>query len=95
MLSPGGPSCRHTGGAVKSRVWCCVVLHVVISCYLLLFSPSSVFQLIILTLFELADCSASLFAFRGASLVVLHVSLPEEAASVLCLLVKVSCRKGR
>lgn len=32
-------------------------------------------------LFGLADCSASLFVFRDASLVVLHVSCPEEAVN--------------
>lgn len=35
-------------------------------------------------LFGLADCSASLFVFRDASLAVLHVSCPEEAVSWLC-----------
>lgn len=58
-------------------VLCCV------TCYSLLFSCfSSVFQLIIQSLFQLADCSASLFVFRGTLLVVLHVSFPEEAVSV-------------
>lgn len=67
----------HTCGvcALRNCLWCCVVLHVI---SLLFLSVSADY------LFELADCSASLFVFRDASLVVLHVSFPEEAVSWLC-----------
>lgn len=70
-------SFTHTRGvcAVRNCLWCCVVLHVI---SLLFLSVSADY------LFELADCSASLFVFRDASLVVLHVSFPEEAVSWLC-----------
>lgn len=58
--------------AVSNCLWCCVVLRVI---SLLFLSVSADY------LFGLADCSASLFVFRDASLVVLHVSCPEEAVN--------------